>query len=303
MLRQAGFKAYNKAMYRVIETICKTALHRHNSRWLPYKYDINVYRGCAHSCIYCYAPYSHEYLGAGSFYDEIYAKTNIADVLRRELPRFMRETVNLGGITDSYQPAERDCKLMPAVLSLLAQYSVPTIICTKSTLILRDLELLKSVSNAGGLSAAFTVTTADKGVASLIEPKASPAHARIEAVRSLRDAGISCGIHLMPIIPFLTSSRQSMEEVFSAAQNCGASYLLTGGLNLKPSIRCSFFKRLRQAFPSEYRSIEKLFSDRDAYRKYKEQLNGTIKQLRQKYNMPAYAMPAQKPAPVQLEFF
>lgn len=290
-------------MYRVIETTCKTALYRHNSKWLPYNYDINVYRGCAHNCIYCYALYSHEYLGAGSFYNEVYAKTNIADVLKRELPRFERDTVNLGGITDSYQPAERDLKLMPAVLSLLAQYSVPTIICTKSALILRDIELLKSLSNSGGLSIAFTVTTVNDDVASLIEPKASPVHARIEAIRSLRAAGLSCGVHIMPIIPYLTSGQNSLEEVFSAARDSGASYVLTGGLNLKTSTRRGFFEKLSQGFPSEYWLVNKLYSDRNAYREYKEQLNCTIKHLREKYNMPDYAMPKEKPSPVQLKFF
>jgi len=130
---------YNKPMTRVIETTCSSALHYHNSKWLPFKYDINVYRGCAHRCIYCYALYSHEYLsGDGAFFDQIYAKTNIADVLRRELPRFSREMVNLGGVTDSYQPVEKQLCLMPGVLELLARYSVPAVISTKSTLILRD---------------------------------------------------------------------------------------------------------------------------------------------------------------------
>ncbi|MFA5676046.1 MAG: radical SAM protein [Christensenellales bacterium] len=290
-------------MYRVIETTCKTALHRHNSKWLPYKYDINVYRGCAHGCIYCYAPYSHEYIGAGSFYDEVYAKTNIADALKRELPRFKRETVNIGGVTDSYQPAERKYKLMPAVLSLLAQYGIPTIICTKSALILRDIEQLYSVSNAGGLSAAFTITTLDENIASLIEPKASSARARIAAVRSLRDEGISCGVHLMPVIPFLTSGGHSLEEVFCAARDAGANYVLTGGLNLKTSTRRGFFEKMSRYFPSEYRLVNKLYSDKDAYNEYNARLNRTIKNLREKYSMLVYAMPKDRPAHVQLKFF
>ena len=105
-------------MNGVKEMQCKTALHYHNSNWLPYKYDINVYRGCSHSCVYCYARYSHDYIDGGSFFGEIYAKTNIADILRKELETFTPQPVNLGGVCDSYQHAEREYKLMPQVLDL-----------------------------------------------------------------------------------------------------------------------------------------------------------------------------------------
>lgn len=290
-------------MEGVIETTCKTALHRHNSKWLPYNYDINVYRGCTHRCIYCYALYSHEYLGTGSFYDQVYAKTNIADVLRRELPKFSREIVNLGGVTDSYQPAERSLYLMPEVLKLLADYGVPIVLSTKSTLILRDIELLKRVDEAGGASLAFTVTTVDKRICSLIEPGTSPTHARMDAVRTLAQEGLSCGVHLMPIIPYLTSSADSLEAVFSAAKEAGARYVLSGALNLKTSTRRHFFDSVRQAFPSEYAHIAALYRDKEAYRDYKQKLLETIARLRKKYAMPAYAMPKVKETPTQLKFF
>lgn len=295
-------RAYNECMEGVIETACKTALHRHNSKWLPYKYDINVYRGCAHRCTYCYALYSHEYLGAGSFYDQVYAKTNIADVLRRELPKFSRETVNLGGVTDSYQPAERTLCLMPAVLKLLSEYGVSMVISTKSTLILRDIELLKRVDEAAGASIAFTVTTADKRTSALIEPGASPSGARMDAVRTLSQEGLSCGVHLMPIIPFLTSGAESLEAVFAAAKEAGARYVLTGALNLKTSTRRHFFDSVRQVFPSEYARIAALYRDKEACRSYRQQLFETIAQLRKKYAMPAYALPKVKQAPEQLKF-
>lgn len=300
---RAVYRAYNAPMNHVTKIQCKTALHRHNSKWLPYNYDINVYRGCAHRCIYCYALYSHEYLGADSFYDEVYAKTNITDVLRRELPCFSREPVNFGGITDSYQPAERSLRLMPGVLSLFAEYRIPAVLCTKSTLILRDMELLARVRDAGGLSLAFTVTTLDKHTASLIEPGASPADKRIDALRSLIQNGFSCGIHMMPVIPYLTSDAQSMEAVFSAAKDAGASHVLAGALNLKTSTRRSFFDGIKQSFPSMFGQIAALYNDKQAYSAYKHKLNEDIQRLRQKYKMPAYTMPIQKPSPTQMTFF
>ncbi len=290
-------------MDHVIETACRSALYRHNSKWLPFKYDINVYRGCSHRCIYCYALYSHEYLGGGDFYHDVYAKTNIADVLRRELPRFSREPVNLGGITDNYQPAERECQLMPGVLSLLAQYGVPIVLCTKSTLVLRDLELIQRVNEAAGAALAFTVTTMDQRAASLIEPGSPHPAKRMAAVREVKKTGASCGVHLMPVIPYLTSSPDSLEAVFSEAKDAGADYVLTGALNLKTSTRKRFFESVRQSFSSQYSKIYGLYQNKSDYHEYKEELYAQIAKLRKKYAMPSYLMPKQRPKPEQLTFF
>ena len=291
-------------MYRIIETVCGSALHHHNSKWLPFKYDINVYRGCAHQCIYCYALYSHGYIGDdGAFFDQIYAKTNVADVLMRELPRFSREIVNLGGVTDSYQPAEGTCKLMPGVLEQLARFHVPAVISTKSALILRDVGLLKKVADAGGLMAALTVTTMVDAVASLIEPGSSRPLARMAAVAELKKQGLTCGVHLMPVIPYLTSGRDSLEAVFSAAKDAGADYVLTSALNLKGPTRRGFFDAVRQGFPSDHGRIQSLFYDKQSYTEYKRDMQETVNRLRAKYVMPAYVTLNPKPAPTQLSFF
>ena len=290
-------------MDRVIEIECRSALYRHNSKWLPFKYDINVYRGCAHRCIYCYALYSHEYINGGDFFGDVYAKMNIADMLRRELPRFSREPVNLGGITDSYQPAERTCKLMPEVLSLLAQYSVPIVLCTKSALVLRDLELISRVNTASGAALALTVTTLNKPVADIIEPGSSRPHERMAAIAEIKKTGATCGVHLMPIIPYLTSSEDSLEAVFAQAKEAGADYVLAGALNLKSATKKQFFESVRKGFPSDYANLLALYSNRAAYSDYKEKLGVTLSKLRQKYDMPSYAMPRMKEKPTQLTFF
>ena len=288
--------------YTVIEAPCKTALYRHNSKWLPFQYDINVYRGCAHRCIYCYAQYSHEYLGGGDFFGNIYAKTNIAEVLRRELPRFSREVVNLGGVTDSYQPAEREFTLMPGVLKLLADYKVPVILSTKSPLILRDVELFCRIHREAGAMAAFTVTTMDESIAALIEPGAARPAGRMEAVREMKKAGLTCGIHMMPVLPLLTDSAQSLEAVFAAAKDAGADYVLASGLNLIGTTRQGFFEAVRQRFPSLYNDMMTLCADRAAWRGAKGKAFETIQRLRAKYKMPSYITLHEKPAPQQLSF-
>lgn len=285
--------------YRIKEVQCRSALHFHNSKWLPFKYDINVYRGCAHRCIYCYALYSHEYIEGGSFYNEIYAKVNVADALKRDLPGFSREQVNLGGVTDSYQPAERECRLMPRVLELLARYEVPVSMCTKSALILRDIDLLKRLNEAGGLMCAFTVTTMDKAAAKLLEPGAPPPRERIEALKEIKKQGITCGLHLMPIIPYITSGEHNIEALFSAAKEVGADYVLTGALALKNK---NFFESVKQSFPAEYRRIREIYKDKKAYAEYRSDLAETIERVRKRYGMPSYSKLLSRQHATQLSF-
>ncbi len=294
---------YNGGMdYTVIEAPCKTALHAHNSKWLPFRYDINVYRGCAHRCIYCYAQYSHGYIGDDNFFGHVYAKTNIAEALRCELPRFSREAVNLGGVTDSYQPAERDRALMPGVLKLLGDYRVPVILSTKSPLILRDTELFCRIQREAGAMTAFTVTTLDADAAALIEPGAAPPAARMEAVKELKKAGLTCGIHMMPVIPLLTDSTQNLEAVFAAARDAGADYLLVSGLNLKGATREGFFAAVRQRFPALAGDIRALWGDRAAWRAAQQRAMDTVQKLRAKYRLPAYRTLPKKPEDHQLSF-
>ncbi len=285
--------------YLVREIQCKSALHFHNSKWLPYKYDLNVYRGCAHGCIYCYALYSHEYIAGGSFYNEIYAKANVADVLKKELPRFSGELVNLGGVTDSYQPAERECRFMPPVLELLARYNIPVSICTKSTLILRDIELLKRVNDAGGIMCSFTVTTVDKTAARLLEPNAPAPKERMEALREMKKHGITCGVHLMPIIPLITSGEHSIDALFCAAKDAGADYVLAGALNIKNK---TFYDSLRQSFPAEYGGVRDIYRDKKAYKDYRAELADTLDRVRKRYGMPSYVSLPRKNQATQMTF-
>jgi len=278
--------------YTVIESPCKTALYRHNTKWLPFNYDINVYRGC-----------SHGYIGDDNFFGSIHAKTNIAEVLRRELPRFSREVVNLGGVTDSYQHAEHETKLMPGVLKLLADYRVPAILSTKSPLILRDTELFQRIDHEAGAMAALTVTTMDARIAALIEPGSAPPAARMAAVKELKKAGLTCGVHLMPFIPLLTDNPESLEAVFAAARDADADYVLVSGLNLRGATREGFFDAIRQRFTALYKDMITLYGDKAAWRSAREKAFEVVQRLRAKYRMPSYITLKIKPGPEQLSLF
>lgn len=130
---------------------CKEALYPLKRKGLPYSFDLNIYRGCSHNCRYCYARKSHEYLNSKKYESEIFVKTNITEVLEKELKggRTGGKFINIGGACDTYQPAEKKYQLMPGILKILIKYKQPVIISTKSDLILRDIELLDQLSHHG----------------------------------------------------------------------------------------------------------------------------------------------------------
>ena len=141
------------------ETLCKTALHK-LKRKHPYAWDLNVYRGCQHGCIYCYAQDGHARQRRGSFSQNIIIKTNVAEQLDSELssPFWKREIINIGGVTDSYQPAGALYTLMPEILRTCIRHRTPVIISTKSDLILRDKDLIAELAEITYVNVALTVT-------------------------------------------------------------------------------------------------------------------------------------------------
>ena len=124
----------------------------------------------------------------------------------------------------------------------------------------------------------------------------------MDAVRELKKAGLTCGVHMMPVIPLLTDSARDMEAVFAAAQAAGADYVLAGGLNLKSATRRGFFEAVRQRFPSLYDELAALYADRAAWRSWQEKTYKAIQRLRAQYKMPSYITLREKPAAQQLSF-
>jgi len=167
--------------FKSIEINCTSALNK-LKRKIPYEWDLNIYRGCQHGCKYCYAIYSHKYLNDEEYFYNIYVKTNIVEKLEKELRHssWKREVVNIGGVTDSYQPAENKYKLMPEILKLLIKYKTPAIISTKSDLILRDFDLIDELSKITYINIAATITTTDENLRKKIEPQGCESNKRFE---------------------------------------------------------------------------------------------------------------------------
>lgn len=269
------------------EIICKSALNSVKERF-PYRWDLNVYRGCEHKCRYCYAVYSHKYIDDNNFFDDIYVKTNIVEMLEKELRArsWKQEIINLGGVTDNYQAAEANYEIMPEILKLLIKYKTPAIISTKSNLILRDIELIDKLSRITSINIAATITTADEALAKRIEPNASTPKERFEVLKEFRRyTNASVGLHDMPIVPYLTDSYDNLDELYRRAKECNVHYVIPGLLNLRGETKKVFLNFVYNTYYELYSDIVRLYKDGKLDREYKLKMYARITELTNKHSL------------------
>lgn len=268
------------------EESCKGALTK-LKRKIPYGWDLNIYRGCQHGCRYCYAMYSHKYLASTDFFKEIYVKTNIVDELEKELKKssWKREVINIGGVTDSYQPIESKYELMPAILKLLIKYKTPAIISTKSKLILRDYDLIDELSRITYVNVAETITTMDEDIRQKLEPCGAASVERFKVLKEFRKTNASIGLHVMPIIPYLNDDYENFDVMFALARESRVHYVLPGTLYLRGTTRVEFFEFIKLEFPDLYAQLQGLYEKGGASKEYKDKLYIMINKLRSKYSL------------------
>ncbi len=246
------------------EVLCKSALNKiPAASMLPFRYTVNGYRGCSHACRYCFARPTHEYLDfdAGRDFDsQVVVKTNVADVLRRELRRasWTRETVALGTNTDPYQRAEGRYALMPGIIGALADFGTPFSILTKGTLLRRDLPLLAEVSGRVDVSVAVSLAVGDPDLHARVEPGTPSPQARLGLIAAIRDAGLDCHVMVAPVLPRLTDSEDHLDDILRRIADAGATSVTVFGLHLRGSTRGWFMDWLAGAFPElvgDYRQL------------------------------------------------
>src|SRR3954454_14660266 len=211
----------------------------------PTNWTINVYRGCSHSCSYCFARPTHEYLGfdSGDDFDrKIVVKINAVEKLRAELvePSWTREPVAMGTNTDPYQRAEAKYRLTRGVLEALTEHATPFSILTKSPLVTRDLDVLTTADRTLEISVNFSLGTLDERVWRLTEPGAPHPRRRVEAMARLADAGIRTGALMAPILPGLSDRPEQLRAVVAAIREAGGRLLGLGPLHLRPGVREHF---------------------------------------------------------------
>lgn len=211
-------------------------------------YNMNLYRGCSHGCIYCDARSKCYQLDSPG---EVRAKANALDILRDELRRKRTPgIVGLGGMSDGYNPEEETALITRGALSLLGQYGFGIGITTKSPLVARDIDLLKAIQQNAPVHVTFSITTADDALSLLIEPGVAPSSARFAALKELTSAGILAGVWVNPMLPFLTDSEEGILTLLETAKKSGASYAITHyGMTLREGNREYFYAALDRHFP------------------------------------------------------
>lgn len=270
----------------LFETNCTSPLNK-LKRKTPYEWDLNIFRGCQHGCIYCYAIDSNKYLENSNFYREIYIKTNIVEKLEEKLKsgRFYDKVINIGGITDSYQPIEAKYRIMPDILKLCIKYTIPIIISTKSDLIMRDIELIDELASKTYVNIGVSLISSDEEIRKKIEPVAVSIKKRLNVVKSFSKTNASIGVHMMPIIPYITDSKENIECIIKKSSENSANYILPGFLYLRGECRPRFFQRMNELFPNESVLLRNLYIDGKIPNYYKSNFYNMFNSLVESYEI------------------
>lgn len=236
----------------------KSLITFNRSQDVPFDASINPYRGCEHGCIYCFARPYHEYLDYSSgldFETKIMVKYNAPDLLRKELshPKWEPQVIAMSGVTDIYQPVERKLKLTRKCLEVLAEFRNPVGMITKNHLVTRDIDILGELADHNCVKVTLSITTLDRELGRLMEPRTSSPQRRLDAIKKLSDAGIPVKVNVAPVIPGLTDHElpQILEEARKAGAS-GAGYIV---LRLPYKVKDLFTEWLEQHYPDKKSKI------------------------------------------------
>jgi len=236
----------------VTHEAAKSIISTNQSPDISFDQSVNPYRGCEHGCIYCYARPNHAYVGLSpglDFETKLFVKANAAELLEREFskPRYRPRTIMMGGVTDIYQPIERGYGVTRSLLEVMERWRHPVALITKSQLVIRDIDILARLAERGLAKAAVSVTTLDRRIARVMEPRAAAPHRRIEAIRMLAGAGVPVTVMVAPIVPAIND--REIEAILEECAKAGASAAGYVILRLPLEIKDLFREWLHQHFP------------------------------------------------------
>ncbi|MGA8869823.1 MAG: radical SAM protein [Candidatus Acidiferrales bacterium] len=258
---------------------------------MPFRWTVNPYRGCEFGCKYCYARYTHEYmeLNGGDFESKIYVKKDAGPLAGRDLSSedIWGEHIAIGTATDPYQPAEREFGATRAILEKMAERDGLSLsITTKSNQVVRDIDLLKRITERSSITIHMTVTTLRTRLARLLEPRAPRPDLRLEAVRKLREAGIAVGVNIMPILPGITDREADLDALIRAARDAGAQWVAASVVFLMPASWKTFMGFLEEKFPrlaAQYREWYRGYGY--APESYRKEIAERVAALRRKHGI------------------
>jgi DNA repair photolyase len=252
------------ARLEVYEERARSILAENDSPDVPFRWSLNPYRGCFHSCAYCYARPTHEYLGwgAGTDFDrKIVVKVNAPELLRDAFmrPGWTGEAVTFSGVTDCYQPLEASYGITRRCLEVCLELCNPVAVITKGALVRRDVDLLARLAREARAAVYLSIPFADPEMARTIEPHACAPSQRLETLRILAEAGIPTGVAVAPVIPGLNDSQ--IPEILERARAAGAREAFLTLLRLPSAVRPVFDERLAQAFPERAGKVRSAILD------------------------------------------
>ena len=286
------------------ETLAKSILLKREKidSWFISRYGMNLYRGCAHNCIYCDGR-SERYHVDGIFGENVAVKTNAVGVLRKELSPLGKHAklkpgyVMLGGgVGDSYQPAEKKCELTRRTLHLLHEYMWPVHILTKSTLVERDIDIIKKINQQKGAIVSFSLSSANDEVSSFFEPHVPPPSERLKTLALFKREGIPCGMFLLPVIPFITDTPEMIADTLGKAKEVGVDFVIFGGMTLKEGRQKDYFygqiKERHPELAAKYATIYGKNEWGNAAEEYYNLINSVFSQTAKTYKLPKRIPPA-----------
>lgn len=236
----------------------KEILSTNDSPDIPFEASINPYRGCEHGCIYCYARPTHEYLGFSAgldFESRIMVKYDAAKKLHERLssPKWEPKVIVMSGVTDCYQPVERKLEVTRGCLEVLAEFRNPVSIITKNYLVTRDIDYLSELAAHNAAHVTLSITTLDRDLARVMEPRTSQPPRRLKAIEKLAKNGISVGVNVAPIIPGLTD--HECVNILKAARKAGATHAGFTIVRLPYGVKDLFQEWLEQHFPDRKEKV------------------------------------------------
>jgi DNA repair photolyase len=220
-----------------------------NNSWFGANYNMNIYKGCSHGCIYCD---SRSDCYRVDNFDQVRAKENALAIIERDLKSKRRKgVVGMGAMSDPYNHFEREFKLTAGALEIINRLGFGVAIATKSDLITRDAGIIKEISRHSPVLIKFTITTADDGLCKKIEPNAPLSSLRFKAIHEISQQGVFAGILLMPVLPFIEDNEENIGRIIELAHENGAKFIYPAfGVTLRENQRDWYYKKLDEYFPS-----------------------------------------------------
>ena len=234
-----------------------------STQWFGCDYNMNLYKGCSHGCIYCDSRSACYHIDN---FDTVCVKENAMAIVRDNLARYVKTgVVATGAMSDPYNPFEEKHQFTRNALQLLHAYQYGVAIATKSSLITRDIDILQDIKKEAPVLCKITITTAKDELAAKIEPHVSPSSQRFAALEQLANAGIFCGVLLMPVLPFITDTPEEIVAIVEQAAAAGARFIYAGlGVTMRTGQREYFLQKLEQTFPGE--GLAKKYQSKYGYR-------------------------------------